>query len=136
MRVRFPRCVLAGILSATSIMSEITLPCEIAESDKEITFSEYKQTVFEKQNEIGRTQFSRLMEKCGDYEVIESIFGETAHSYHTGTLPAGLIMKQADNPSWETVIWGQSFAAKDGQSDDDAIRRIVMKYDAEDFDLE
>jgi hypothetical protein len=117
-------------------MSEITLPCEIVDSEKEITFGKYKQIQLERQNEIGRTQFSRLMESCGDSEIIESIFGETAHSYHTGTLPVGLIMKQADNPSWETVLWGQSFAKKDGEFDEDAIRRIVMKYDAEDFDLE
>ena len=136
MRVRFPPCVLAGILPATSIMSEITLPCEISNSDEEVTFQEYKRIEARKKNEMSERQFSKLMESCGIPEVIESIFGETAHSYHTGTLPAGLLMKQADNPSWETILWGQSFAKKDGQTDEDAIWRIVEKYDAEDFDLE
>jgi len=135
-RVRFPPCVLAGILPATSIMSEITLPCEIVDSEREVTFGEYKRIQLERQNEIGEEEFSRFMERCGDSETIESIFAETAHTFRSGTFPVSYLMKNADNPSWETVIWGQSFAARDGQVDEDAIREIVDKYDAEDFDLE
>lgn len=116
-------------------MTEITLPVEITDSDEEVTFRKYKQIQTEMRDEMGEEKFARLMEKCGDHETIEQVFLDRQHTYEYPLIATGMFMSAADNPSWETVLWAQSFAMKGGQAHESAIREIVDEYEAEDYFL-
>jgi hypothetical protein len=117
-------------------MTEITLPVEITDSDEEVTFRKYKQIQVEMRNEMGEEKFSRLMLNCGDDETIQQVFSDRPHTYKYPLIATGKFMSTANNPSWETVLWAQSFAMKYGQAHESSIREIVDEYEAEDFDLE
>jgi hypothetical protein len=150
-------------------MSEITLPCEIVseadvnefnhlDDDEELTFSQYIEVKTVVEALLGKDEFSRLMESCGDSEAIEDVFSDEPAD---GMVPIALakLMNSLDSPSWETIESGLLYLVRGCHYnpttectglplnlDDDfqypptlhvpEIEKIVAKYDAEYFDLE